>query len=204
MSTAELTELELDLTVPGLYLRPDYYELMARLRSEAPALRTKDGSRAITRYDDIRAISRDPARFVSSRGALINDPMRNDGAAPPNTFSILHLDPPLHATYRKIVNRQFTPRAVSGLEDSIRNMVTEAFDQAAPVETIDGVDALAARVPIAIIAEMFGIGGADREMFRIWSDAIIATPDDADALRVSRGGRQDGRLSDGPHRVAGD
>lgn len=108
--------------------------------------------------------------------------MRNDGEMPPNTFSILHLDPPLHATYRKIVNRQFTPRAVAGLEDSIRAMVTEAFDQVDPSEVIDGVDVLTARVPIAIIAEMFGIGGADRETFRIWSDAIIASPDDADAL----------------------
>lgn len=56
MAAAELIDLELDLTVPGLYLRPDYYELLARLRKEAPTMRTKDGSRAITRYEDIRAI----------------------------------------------------------------------------------------------------------------------------------------------------
>jgi cytochrome P450 len=173
---------DLDLTVPGLYLREDYYELLARLRDEAPALRTADGSRAISRYDDIRAISRDPERFVSGRGVLINDPLRNDGDAPPNTFSVLHLDPPLHATYRQVVNRRFTPRAVSGLEGTIRRTVAEAFDQVETTEPVDAVDALAARVPIAVIAEMFGIADADREMFRIWSDAVIAAPDDADAL----------------------
>ena len=36
-------------------------------------------------------------------------------------------------------------------------------------------------VPIAVIAELFGVGDADREIFRRWSDAIIAAPDQADS-----------------------
>jgi cytochrome P450 len=46
---------------------------------------------------------------------------------------------------------------------------------------VDGVDALASVVPIAVIAELFGVGDADRGVFRRWSDAIIAAPDAADA-----------------------
>lgn len=176
---------ELDLTRPGFYERPDYFDILSRLRADAPVFRTADGSWAVSCYEDIRSMSRDPERFVSGRGVLINDPMRNDGGGDPNTFSILHLDPPLHATYRKVVNRQFTPKAVGHLEDSIRRTVADAFDRAAPDETIDGVESLAALVPIAVICELFGIGDADRDTFRRWSDAIIATPDDGDALTSS-------------------
>jgi cytochrome P450 len=34
-------------------------------------------------------------------------------------------------------------------------------------------------VPIVVIAELFGVGDADRDAFRRWSDAIIAAPDQA-------------------------
>ena len=174
---ADVAELSLDLTQPGFFLRSDYFDVLADLRHQAPVYRTLDGSWAVTRYDDIRMISRDPDRFVSGRGVLINDPMRSDGSGGLNTFSILHLDPPVHSLYRKVVNRQFTPKAVGRLEATIRRTVTDVLDAVVPDEAVDGVDALAAVVPIAVIAELFGVGGADRELFRRWSDAIIAAPD---------------------------
>jgi len=173
---AAAIDLQLDLTRPGFYLRPDYFDVLAELRRSAPVHRALDGSWAVSRYDDIRTISRDPDRFVSGRGVLINDPMRSDGGTL-NTFSILHLDPPVHTLYRKIVNRQFTPRAVSRLESTIRHTVASVLDDTVPERPIDGVDDLAAVVPIAVIAELFGVGDADRVVFRRWSDAIIAAPD---------------------------
>ena len=175
----DITTLDLDLTKPGFFTSSDYFEVLSALRHEAPTLRTVDGSWAISRYDDIRSISRDPQRFVSSRGVLINDPLRSDESGGLNTFSILHLDPPLHSHYRKIVNRQFTPKAVASLEQTIRDTVLEVLDRADPDRPIDGVDALASIVPIAVIAELFGVGNADRDLFRRWSDAIIAAPDQA-------------------------
>ncbi len=177
---ADVADLRLDLTEPGFYLRPDYFEVLADLRRQAPVRRTLDGSWAVSRYDDIRTISRDPGRFVSGRGVLINDPLRSDGSGGLPTFSILHLDPPVHAMYRQIVNRQFTPRAVGRLEGMIRRTVAEALDAVPPDEPVDAVERLASVVPIAVIAELFGVGDADREVFRRWSDAIIASPDQAD------------------------
>ncbi len=182
MATAELTDLELDLTLPGFFLRDDYFDILAALRAHGPAHRTADGNWAISRYDEIRAISRDPRRFVSGRGVLINDPLRSEGPTLPNTFSILHLDPPVHAQYRKIVNRQFTPRSAAGLEAATRANVVAAFEAATPDEEVDGVDALAATVPIAVIAELFGVGDADRDLFRRWSDAVISAPDGSGGL----------------------
>ena len=178
---ADVADFRLDLTRPGFYLRPDYFEVLADLRAQAPVLRTLDGSWAVSRYDDIRSISRDPERFVSGRGVLINDPLRSDGSGGLNTFSILHLDPPVHALYRQIVNRQFTPKAVSRLEGMIRRTVDEVLAAVPADEPVDAVEYLASEIPIAVIAEMFGVGDADRAVFRRWSDAIIASPDQADA-----------------------
>jgi len=178
---ADLADLQLDLTRPGFYLRPDYFEVLATLRDQAPVFPTVDGSWAVTRYEDIRTVSRDPERFVSGRGVLINDPLRAEGSDGLGAFSILHLDPPVHALYRKVVNRQFTPKAVGSLEGAIRRTVTEVLDASPGREPIDGVDDIASVIPIAIIAELFGVGDADREAFRRWSDAIIASPDQGEA-----------------------
>src|ERR1700677_967956 len=174
---ADGADLQLDLTQPGFYLRPDYFDVLADLRQQAPVHRTLDGCWAVTRYDDIRSVSRDPDRFVSGRGVLINDPMRSSGSGGLSAFSILHLDPPVHAVYRKVVNRQFTPKAVGHLEETIRRTVIDVLDTVVADESVDGVAALAAVVPIAVIAELIGVGDTDRDMFRRWSDAIIAVPD---------------------------
>ena len=50
--------------------------MLARLRAEAPVFEYAPGIKAVSRYDDIRDISRDPARFCSGRGVLVNDPGR--------------------------------------------------------------------------------------------------------------------------------
>jgi cytochrome P450 len=180
-----MADLQLDLTRPGFYLQPDYFEILAILRQQSPVHLTADGSWAISRYEDIRTISRDPERFVSGRGVLINDPMRAAGSDGLGVFSILHLDPPVHALYRKVVNRQFTPKAVARLEDVVRQTVTSVFDAAPAHEVIDGVNDIAAIVPIAVIAELFGVGDADRDEFRRWSDAIIAAADQEGSAKTA-------------------
>jgi cytochrome P450 len=180
-----MADLQLDLTRPGFYLQPDYFEILAALRHEAPVHHTADGSWAVARYEDIRTISRDPERFVSGRGVLINDPLRAAGSEGLGAFSILHLDPPVHALYRKLVNRQFTPKAVGHLEQVVRRTVADVFATASERDILDGVNDIASVVPIAVIAELFGVGDADRDEFRRWSDAIIAAPDQESAQNAS-------------------
>ena len=93
--------------------------MLARLRREDPVHECAPGFWAVTRYGDIRDLSRDPAGFCSGRGALVNDPIRTS-ATPMAARSILHMDPPEHAAFRGLVNRRFTPRALAGLAGSIR------------------------------------------------------------------------------------
>ena len=109
----------LDITEPGFFLRDDYYEAMAWLRANDPVHRLDDGTWLVSTYDEIREMSRRPDAFSSRRGVLINDPLRASGPRD-DMGSIIHLDPPRHADYRKLLNRRFTPRAVGGMEDAVR------------------------------------------------------------------------------------
>ena len=179
MAADQRTEVEatdIDPRDAAFFVREDYYEVLARLRAEDPVHACSPGFWAITRYEDIRDLSRDPAHFCSSRGALVNDPIRSEGT-PTLARSILHMDPPEHADFRRLVNRQFTPRALAGLEESIRKSASRLLDAVDAASEIDFVAELAAPFPLTVIAELLGIDEADREDFRRWSDAAIESPD---------------------------
>jgi cytochrome P450 len=160
----------------AFFVRDDYYDVLSKLRAEDPVHECAPGFWAITRYEDIRNLSRDPGHFCSGRGALVNDPMRSSGASMPSR-SILHMDPPEHAAFRGLVNRRFTPRALSGLAESIRKSASTLLDAVDARQEIDFVTALAAPFPLIVIAELLGIDESDREDFRGWSDAAIESPD---------------------------
>ena len=160
----------------AFFLRDDYFDVLAQLRADSPVHACGPGFWAVSRYEDIRNLSRDPARFCSGRGALVNDPMRGN-EAPMSAPSILHMDPPAHAAFRGLVNRRFTPRAMSGLAESIRKTASTLLDGVDARSEIDFVAALAAPFPLTVIAELLGIDESDREDFRGWSDAAIESPD---------------------------
>jgi cytochrome P450 len=172
-------ELDIDPSTPGFFLQPDYYELLARLRAEAPVFEYAPGIKAVTRYHDIRAISRDPETFCSGRGALVNDPLREGGTI---DGSILHMDPPSHGHWRRILNREFTARAMARMEGEIRTLVRELLDAIPVGEPVDLVDVLAAPLPVLVICELLGVPDVNRDDFRRWSDASIVASDGRAAL----------------------
>jgi len=171
----------IDVEQPGFFLREDYFDLLAWLRANEPVYRSANGMVLVSRYEDIRVVSRDPTRFTSRRGALINDPLR---ASEPNddAGSLLHLDPPLHADYRKLLNREFTPRAVAKMEQTVRQIVADTFDaleaHLATDRVADLVEHIALPVPVRVIAELLGMADQSMADIRRWSDAVIAISDD--------------------------
>ncbi len=167
---------QIDPRDAAFFVRDDYYDVLAGLRAEDPVHECAPGFWAISRYEDIRNLSRDPGHFCSGQGALVNDPMRSGDVSMPSR-SILHMDPPEHAAFRGLVNRRFTPRAMSGLAGSIRRSASTLLDAVDDRDEIDFVAELAAPFPLLVIAELLGIDESDREDFRGWSDAAIESPD---------------------------
>ncbi|MGZ4716228.1 MAG: cytochrome P450 [Acidimicrobiales bacterium] len=174
----------LDITRPGFFLRDDYDDVLAWLRTHAPAHELADGPWLISTYDDIRTVSRRPDLFSSRRGALINDPLRLS-EPDDRSGSLLHLDPPLHADYRKLLNRRFTPRATGSMEGAVRSITTEVLDGLHAGDEIDAVERIAAPIPVAVIAELLGVADGDRADFRRWSDAVIDISDHPDDQAVT-------------------
>jgi cytochrome P450 len=178
---------ELDVTEPGFFLRDDFDEVTAWLRRHDPVHELADGTWLVTTYNDIRTVSSQPTTFSSAQGALINDPMRG---SPTNedSGSLVHLDPPRHAEYRKLLNRRFTPRAVGGMEGAVRAAVDDVLSELRRGDEIDLVGQIAAPIPVAVIAELLGIADASRADFRRWSDAAIGVndhPDDQDVVAAT-------------------
>jgi len=175
MAVDDLAHLGIDPETVGLFTRPDYYEVLARLRDEAPVYRYAPHAWTVARYEDVRTVSRDPAGFCSGRGVLMNDPLRQGMELP---GSILHMDPPGHAPWRKVASRWFTPRAAAGMEDGVRAIVRAVLDEVPVGGPIDLVDAVSAPVPVLVVAELLGISDGDRSDFRRWSDACIEGAED--------------------------
>lgn len=178
-SPTALGDLGIDPRVPGFFLRPDYHDVLARLRAEAPVFEFAPGIKTVARYDDIREISRDPTRFCSGRGVLVNDPIREGHAV---EGSILHMDPPTHNAWRKVLNREFTARALARMEPQVREITAGLLDALPPGEVVDAVEALTAPLPVYVICALLGIPEADRSAFRRWSDAAIVASDGRAAL----------------------
>jgi cytochrome P450 len=143
---------------------------LARLRAESPVHWYEPGQFwALLRHADVGAVSRDPETFCSSRGVLMQDRAREVAAAD----SILYVDPPAHARYRKLVSRGFTPRRVAALEDRVRELTRALLDAVDPGAPVDVVDAVAAPLPLLVVAELLGVPPDDRDRFRVWSDAVM-------------------------------
>jgi cytochrome P450 len=155
------------------------------LRDEAPVFEVEPGVKTVARYDDVRAVSRDPATFCSSRGVLVLDPLRSGaGAKSGDAPSVLFMDPPEHAQFRKLVSRAFTPRAVAHMEEIARRRTRQILTEV-PGREIDFVEHIAVRLPLQMIAALLGMDEVDELQFRRWSDETIKAADGLHAdLRV--------------------
>jgi cytochrome P450 len=86
---------------------------------------------------------------------------------------MIFMDPPEHDVLRALVSRAFSPRRISELEPSIREIVRGYLE---PLEGSSGFDFVAdfgAKVPMMVISAMLGVPEADREQIRQWTDETL-------------------------------
>lgn len=166
-------------------LRADPYPLYAELRRDRPICQVEPGGAwAVSRYSDVLAILRDPARF-SSQGfqAAWQPPWVGYN---PLANSVLAMDPPGHTRLRALVMRAFHSRSISRLERPLR-LVAERL-AASLGERLEFASAFAAPLPAFAIGEILGLDHSLDGRFKAWADAILsvtpAPPDEGQAQRV--------------------
>ena len=129
---------------------------------------------AVTRHADVVDASRRPDAFCSGEGTNIPD-------LPPEFReffgSMISMDDPRHARFRKIVSAGFTPRMMRSLEDGVVSTASGIVDRVAGLGSCDFVTEVAARLPLVVICDMMGIA-ADRhdEVFDL-SNIVLSQGD---------------------------
>src|SRR6266516_1320214 len=95
-----------DLLIEDSFYAGDTFQQYALLRDEAPvAWNDTKGFWAVSRWDDVMAVSTDPETFCSGRGILVME----IGASYDSPPTMMHTDPPEHTVYRKLVQPGFAP-----------------------------------------------------------------------------------------------
>jgi len=131
------------------------------LREHAPAYWHPEpdgpGFWAITRYDDVAAIGRNPKTFSSEPTIMIADPAQGSGVAFGDHKMMLMMDPPAHTQYRKIISREFTQGPAEGLRGRITELARQIVDAVVERGECEFVAEVAGELPSYVIAELMGI-----------------------------------------------
>jgi cytochrome P450 len=175
---------DIDLTNLDFFVTGDTLAAFRLLRAEAPVYwhqrKPGQGFWSVADYDDSLKVYHDPATYSSEHGISLqfNDAVAqgadSDQPAPEYGAGMMMIttDPPRHSRVRQIINRRFTPRAVSVYESHIRQIAREIIDGVIEKGECDFVVDIAAKLPTAVTCEMMGI---PREYWQMMFDATNAS-----------------------------
>jgi cholest-4-en-3-one 26-monooxygenase len=171
---------EVELFDPDLYVRGVPHDAFKLLRAEAPVHFHHEpsgtGFWAVTKYEDVVTVGKDPGRFSSHRGGTnIQDYPAEDLST--IQMLMLNMDPPQHNKFRRLVSQGFTPRMVGLLEKRIHEVTRGIIDKIAAKGECDFVRTVAAELPLQVIAEILGIPLDDRDKVFEWSNRLIGFDD---------------------------
>jgi cytochrome P450 len=169
--------IKINLTDPDLYSCGDPYAMWRWLRAHDPVHwhppADLPGFWVLTKYDDVRAVYRDPATFSSAGGILLRP--ENYGADPGGGRTMALTDPPRHRQLRALVDDWFAPRSIRLLEAEMRQVAHDVVRQALERERCDFVTEIAARIPLFVICKMMGVPRVDWErLFALTNEAFGA------------------------------
>jgi cholest-4-en-3-one 26-monooxygenase len=171
---------EIDLANPDHFLSGTPHAWFRTLRREAPVWLHPEpdgpGFWCITRYEDLKAISRNPRVFSSWLGGTTLQDMPEENLAAVRVI-LLNMDPPQHVKFRRTVQRAFTPRRVEAMRPQVRQRARRIVDQIAPKGECDFVADVAAALPLEVICDMMGVPEADRGGIFELSNRLIGFDD---------------------------
>ena len=149
---------------------------------EAPVFQMPEtGHFMVSRYEDIYYIVRTPEIF--SMDTL------QDGGHPYDTDkkikklfadrgwesrTVLATDPPLHGTYRSLLEHCFTRRRIKALQPQVEKLAHDLIDTFIDRGEVDFIEEFCYPLPMMVIAIILGLPQEDLEHFKRWSIAWVA------------------------------
>ncbi len=159
----------------------DPYEFYALLQKECPVYEMPEtGTFVITKYDDLRQVLKDFESFTSDVRIAARGPQANlqqslltEGGGWEHVPTLQRTDPPVHARYRKLVDRVFTIKRVREMTPHLDKVVNDLIDGFINTGECEFNDNFAMRMPGIIIAEQLGLSPDDVTTFKKWADAML-------------------------------
>ncbi len=149
----------------------DPYPTYRRMRDEAPVYYDeRHDFYALTRHEDVSAAFKDYETYSSARGIDLAMVKNND--LPAESKSMIFMDPPEHRRMRTLVNKVFTPRAITSLKDSVTELIEYHLSRV-DLNRFDVVADFSALFPVEVISTALGVPGEHRQQIRHWVDASL-------------------------------
>jgi cytochrome P450 len=182
----------IDLSDHDAFVERVPHEAFARLRREDPVHWNEepDGGRgfwAVTRYEDIRHVHRHVEIFSSEIGGTSLEDLEPEHVEARK--SMIDMDPPRHDELRGLINRRFTPRAVTVWEDQVRRVTNEVLDRALPQGEFDFVAEVSSEIPMQVFAEIMGIPLEERRYVIELGDRLLGNQDPEYAVEADEAHR---------------
>lgn len=169
----------IDLTDPRAHAEGDLDGggLFAALRLRAPVswhgpTGSSPGFWVVTRYDDVLACYRDPARFTSVHGNVLGTLTRGGDSA--SGLMLPVSDGSRHLAVRRRLLPALLPRALppvtAAIQEAVRRLLADAIDR----ERVDFAGDVAAQVPLGAICQLLDVPESDRAFIFANTSAALA------------------------------
>jgi cytochrome P450 len=173
--TADARELaatfDIERLSPEFYANP--YPTYRALRETEPVKRLPNGSYFLTRYDDLVAAYKNTKTFSSDKKKEFAPKYGASLLYEHHTTSLVFNDPPAHTRVRRLIMGALSPRAITGMESDLVQLVDRLLDAMAAKGNVDLIDDFAAAIPIEVIGNLLDVPQDEREPLRDWSLAIL-------------------------------
>ncbi|MDI3283140.1 cytochrome P450 [Polyangium sp. 15x6] len=154
-------------------VRANPYPYYAELRRAAPVSVVDPGEVwAVSRYDDVVSVLKNPSVFSSQglRAATVQPWVERN----PITDSMALLDPPRHTPIRSLVSHAFSSRVLPRVEPLARAAAAEFAARASRGIEVDICEELSTTLPAKVIANLLGMDDVRADVFRTWSEDLVA------------------------------
>ena len=178
-------QIDFSVIDPDTFAQGHPYALYDRMRETQPVWRHPGSDHqppfwALTRFDDIRAVSLDAENFTSTLGFRI--PTDSFTAMDPEIGQVLSrfmlaMDNPEHADFRGVVASAFMPGALAQLEPRIRASVDALIASLKGRDAVDVVTEVAAIVPIKTVCAAMGVPEEDEWRVFEFTNAVFGVDD---------------------------
>lgn len=170
---------------PDTFVKGHPHDLYDQMRESQPVWRHPGSEHqppfwALTRFEDIRAVSLDAENFTSALGFRI--PTDTFTAMDPEIGMVLSrfmlaMDNPEHADFRGVVASAFMPGAVAKFEPRIRASIEGLLASLKGRDEVDVVTEVAAIVPIKTVCAAMGVPEEDEWRVFEFTNAVFGTDD---------------------------